>query len=159
MATDREDIRVLVVLLRTLRDWNQAQMATAVGIGNSEICRYERGSVVPPPAKLERLASAVGVPISLVNHVLLPTIHLARTASVVAPGAATTESCTRAPGAVSDAAAAALRDSLRSAVEATLTLFSTKLTETATDLDGGVFRTNSGPCVVPPHSPQQPPPH
>lgn len=83
MAGGEEDTRVLVVLLRTLRGWNQAQMAAAVGIGNSEICRYETGRVQPPPGKLERLAAAAGVPMRVVDQVLLPAIHLARMESAV----------------------------------------------------------------------------
>jgi transcriptional regulator with XRE-family HTH domain len=52
---------LLVVLLRALRHWPQAELARASGIQKSQISLYELWKVRPTEANLRRLAAAAGV--------------------------------------------------------------------------------------------------
>ncbi|MEO6192691.1 MAG: helix-turn-helix transcriptional regulator [Thermoanaerobaculia bacterium] len=74
-----EDLRLLVPFLRSLRAWDQKELATAAGLSASVISRYESGEVVPSRPALERIAGAVGLPLRMMNRVLI-SIHSARAA-------------------------------------------------------------------------------
>jgi transcriptional regulator with XRE-family HTH domain len=78
---DREDLKLLVRVLRELRNWDQAELAAAAGVDASSISHYETGRTVPPRRTLERLAAAVGLPMSFVETCLLPTLSAARDAA------------------------------------------------------------------------------
>jgi transcriptional regulator with XRE-family HTH domain len=80
VGADPEDVRLLVRFLRTLRDCDQAEMAAAAGIDHSSLSRYETGRIVPSRAVLEQLIAAAGLPVSVVDSVLLPAIQAVRTA-------------------------------------------------------------------------------
>jgi transcriptional regulator with XRE-family HTH domain len=80
---DPQDLKLLVRVLRELREWDQAEMAAAAGVDVSSISHYETGRTVPPRRTLERLAAAVGLPMSFVESCLLPMLSAAR--DVTAP--------------------------------------------------------------------------
>ena len=81
-----EDLKLLVRVLRELREWDQAEMAAAAGVDVSSISHYETGRTVPPRRTLERLAAAVDLQMSFVESCLLPMLSTAR--AVPAPFAA-----------------------------------------------------------------------
>jgi transcriptional regulator with XRE-family HTH domain len=80
---DPEAVRLLVRFLRILRDCDQAEMATAAGIDHSSLSRYETGRTVPSRAVLEQLIATAGLPVSVVDSVLLPAIQAVRTARLL----------------------------------------------------------------------------
>ncbi|WP_233606217.1 helix-turn-helix transcriptional regulator [Micromonospora sp. Llam0] len=47
--------------LRERRGWSQTQLATASGMTQSAVARFEAGGTVPTLVVLERLAAALGV--------------------------------------------------------------------------------------------------
>jgi ribosome-binding protein aMBF1 (putative translation factor) len=47
--------------LRELRGWSQTQLATASGMTQSAVARFEAGGTVPTLVVLDRLATALGV--------------------------------------------------------------------------------------------------
>jgi transcriptional regulator with XRE-family HTH domain len=75
---ERDDVAVLVAILRALRGSGQAEMAAAAGIHASTVSRYEEGKTAPSRGNLEALASAAGLPMWAVDGVWLPAIALAR---------------------------------------------------------------------------------
>jgi transcriptional regulator with XRE-family HTH domain len=83
---DPEDVKLLVRVLRLLRSWDQVEFAKAAGVDASSISHYETGRTVPSRRTLERLAGAVGLPISFVELSLLPVLSAARTVSAPFPG-------------------------------------------------------------------------
>jgi transcriptional regulator with XRE-family HTH domain len=83
---DPADLKLLVRVLRELREWDQAEMAAAAGVDVSSISHYETGRTVPPRRTLERLAAAVGLQMSFVETCLLPMLSAAR--AIAAPFAA-----------------------------------------------------------------------
>lgn len=68
-AKNRDDWGAVVALFRMLRGWSQTQLAKAAGMDKSRISRYESGDEVPRRATVERLATAAGVPIPLIEHI------------------------------------------------------------------------------------------
>jgi transcriptional regulator with XRE-family HTH domain len=76
------DVRVLVTLLRRLHGWSQMEMAVRAAVHRSSVCLYESGAQVPLPGTVEKLAGAAGVPMWVVDGVLLPAIALARESSL-----------------------------------------------------------------------------
>jgi transcriptional regulator with XRE-family HTH domain len=74
---DREVLRVLVQVLRALRNWDQSEMAAAAGVDGAAISRYEGGGRTPRRTTLERLAAAVGLPLLAVETILVPAIRQA----------------------------------------------------------------------------------
>ena len=72
-----EELKLLVRLLRGLRDWEQVELAAAAGMEESSICHYETGKTVPPRKTLERLVAAVGLPMPYVDGCLLPALKTA----------------------------------------------------------------------------------
>lgn len=77
-----QDLRLLVRILRGLRDWSQDEMAVAADLDPSSISRYESGRMVPPPRTIGRLAEAAGVPMSVLEACLLPALQATRKAMV-----------------------------------------------------------------------------
>ena len=81
-----QDLRLLVRILRGLRDWSQDEMAVAANLDPSSISRYESGRMVPPPKTIERLAKAAGVPMSVIEACLLPALQATRKSmSMISP--------------------------------------------------------------------------
>ncbi len=76
--TSQEDLKLLVQLIRRLRGWDQLDLGTEAGLDESTISRYERGRLTPRPPTLERLAAAAGVPMWLLDTVLLPVLRMAQ---------------------------------------------------------------------------------
>ena len=65
-----------VRLLRWLAGgWTQAELAAASGVGESSICRYERGQQTPSPGTFESLCDAAKVPYAVVEAVLRPALR------------------------------------------------------------------------------------
>lgn len=54
---------LLVTLLRSLRHWTTEELANASGVQRSQISAYGLGLVTPRHGTMERLASAVGIPL------------------------------------------------------------------------------------------------
>lgn len=53
---------LLLVLLRSLKHWSQAEMSRASGIQKSQISLYELGVILPSEVTLRRLVAAAGLP-------------------------------------------------------------------------------------------------
>ena len=83
--TAPEDLRLLVRILRGLRNWSQKELAEAAGLDSSSISRYESGRMVPPLKTVERLAETVGLSMAIVGMCLLPALKAARLAMTL-PG-------------------------------------------------------------------------
>ncbi|ASR33719.1 hypothetical protein BAY61_00515 [Prauserella marina] len=60
--------------LRTLRGWTQARLASAAGMTQPAIARFEAGATVPTIPVLERLAGALGAEL-FVDLMLLPPVQ------------------------------------------------------------------------------------
>jgi transcriptional regulator with XRE-family HTH domain len=88
VGAEREDLRLLVLLLRAFQGGNQAEAAGAAGLDRAALCRYEAGQVLPSRPTLERLARAAGIPTAVLDALLLPAVQSVRTARV-ATGSAT----------------------------------------------------------------------
>ena len=78
-------LALLVQFLRSLRGWTQAELAEAVGLDPSTICRYEQGDSKPRRKNLERIAAAVGVSMPLVDACFLPAMEAACAAASLGP--------------------------------------------------------------------------
>jgi transcriptional regulator with XRE-family HTH domain len=78
------DSAIAIVVLRSLRGWDQAGLAQATGLSVSSISRYENGKSVPPRRTFERIVAAVGVPIPMADR-LLAWIRSARAALAGSP--------------------------------------------------------------------------
>jgi transcriptional regulator with XRE-family HTH domain len=79
-----EDLSVAVSFLRSLRGWNQRELAEAAGVDKALISLYEQGKKAPSKRTLERLVAAVGLPFSLFEDTL-PFIRLVRSSLEGAP--------------------------------------------------------------------------
>lgn len=116
---NREVQRVLVKILRALRNWDQSELAAAAGVDAAAISRYESGDTTPRRATVERLAVAGGLPMLAVDTILVPAIRQALTllresAKRTSAGASTG----RATEAEGDAALeSALHEAVASALE------------------------------------------
>jgi transcriptional regulator with XRE-family HTH domain len=115
----REELSVLVHVLRALRLWDKSELAAAAGLDPAAITRYESGSNLPRVATLERLAAAVGLPTGSVETVLVPVVRLLLALSAPTPGSDTAIELSGAlgeRGASSRALTAALADAAASAL-------------------------------------------
>ncbi len=74
-----ENTRMVVIFLRLLRGWSQAELAEAVGLSASAIWRYENEDVGNPGKTLEEIAVAVGLPPRMLDR-LFVWVAAARTA-------------------------------------------------------------------------------
>jgi transcriptional regulator with XRE-family HTH domain len=70
--------RLALVLLRSSRLWDQAELARAARIAPSQLSVYERGERATPREVLERAAEAAGFPVYLLDT-LLQTLRSFRT--------------------------------------------------------------------------------
>jgi transcriptional regulator with XRE-family HTH domain len=70
--------RLALVLLRSSRLWDQAELARAARIAPSQLSVYERGERATPRDVLERAAEAAGFPVYLLDT-LLSTLRSFRT--------------------------------------------------------------------------------
>lgn len=77
MKTGPEDnlVRVLVRVLRALRSWDQTALGRAAGHDSAKISMYESGARRPRRRTIERLTAAVGLPMPVVDTVLLPILR------------------------------------------------------------------------------------
>lgn len=80
---DPEDLKLLIRVLRGLRQWDQSTLAEAAGMDPSSVSHYETGRTVPPRKSVEALAAAVGVPMSYVEGTLLPALAAGRGAAAL----------------------------------------------------------------------------
>ena len=80
MQQTAEDLKLLVKLLRHLRNWTQAELAQAAGLHKGTIRRYEDAASTRTPDRraLAQLSRAASVPMWANDGVLLPAIALAR---------------------------------------------------------------------------------
>jgi transcriptional regulator with XRE-family HTH domain len=65
-----KDARLAIILLRSLKEWDQAELARASGIAPSQLSVYERGGRAVPRYVLERVAAAVGFPSPMLEPLL-----------------------------------------------------------------------------------------
>ena len=82
----REELSVLVHILRALRLWDKSELAAAAGLDPAAITRYESGTNLPRVSTLERLAAAAGLPVGTVETVLVPVVRLLLALSAPTPG-------------------------------------------------------------------------
>lgn len=74
-----EDVKVAIVLLRSLKGWSQARLAAELGMSASTVSRWEKGETVPPDKLWDQLVMTVGLPPVWVDRMLV-LIHGSRTA-------------------------------------------------------------------------------
>lgn len=72
------DLRLLIIVLRATRGWNQAELAKASGVDKASISDYEQGIRAPSRRTLERILAVAGMPFSELERVLplLRTLRL-----------------------------------------------------------------------------------
>ncbi len=85
---DPQDLRLVIILLRELKDWDQSDLVRGTGIDPSSLSRYEAAKKTPSPKTLARVAAAVDVPYAFAEE-LIPLCRGLRLAyeRVVARGA------------------------------------------------------------------------
>src|SRR5262245_28199091 len=81
---DQADWAIAIVVLRTLRGWDQVDLAEAAGLSPSSISLYETGKSIPPGRTFARIVAAVGVPLPMVDR-LFAWIRSARAAVAGSP--------------------------------------------------------------------------
>ena len=64
-APDRQPKKT-IRQLRQERGWSQLELAVRIGVSQSNITRWERGTVVPQRGHLLSLARAFGVPVAAI---------------------------------------------------------------------------------------------
>jgi transcriptional regulator with XRE-family HTH domain len=81
------DLRLLLILLRGVKGWNQADLAKAARVDRASISDYERGIRAPSRKTLERILEAGGVPYSKLDQILplLRALRVVAEASPMAP--------------------------------------------------------------------------
>ena len=87
-AARQVEDRIIITLLRRLRGWNQAEMASRAGLHKSSLSSFEKGRTVPSRAALEKLAAAVGVPMWLIDGALAPVVAVLQQAALAPAQAA-----------------------------------------------------------------------
>jgi transcriptional regulator with XRE-family HTH domain len=80
----RDEIQLLVRILRAFLGASQEEMALAASVERSSISRYETGDLTPSPANLERLVTAARLSTHFVETLLLPVIRLAKSGAMPA---------------------------------------------------------------------------
>jgi transcriptional regulator with XRE-family HTH domain len=75
-SSPRTDTGLLVLLLRSLHGWSQAELASAMGVDLKTIQRYETGESSPSAERMGKLCAAVGLPLPLAQQGLLPMLRL-----------------------------------------------------------------------------------
>ena len=66
-----EDVRVAIVLLRSLKGWSQARLAAELGMSASTVSRWEKGETVPPDKLWDQIVMPVGLPPVWVDRMLV----------------------------------------------------------------------------------------
>jgi hypothetical protein len=66
-----EDVRVAIVLLRSLKGWSQARLAAELGMSASAVSRWEKGETVPPDKLWDQVVMTVGLPPVWVDRMLV----------------------------------------------------------------------------------------
>lgn len=64
------DLRLLLILLRGVKGWNQADLAKAARVDRASISDYERGVRAPSRKTLERILDAAGIPYAKLDQVM-----------------------------------------------------------------------------------------
>jgi transcriptional regulator with XRE-family HTH domain len=67
---DEKDARLALILLRSLKEWDQAELAQAARIAPSQISVYEMGRRAVPRDVLERVAAVADFPSPLLDPLL-----------------------------------------------------------------------------------------
>jgi transcriptional regulator with XRE-family HTH domain len=111
-AEEAAVLGLLVVLLRSLRRWSQAELARASGVNKGQISLYELWKCVPEASTLRRLAAAVGVPWHEARKALPALRALYRLATRQAGRRRPVPSAKRMAAAVGRASAAAFRQTV-----------------------------------------------
>lgn len=62
-----EDVGVVIHVLRVIRDLSQGELAEASGVRNSSISNYERRKSTPKLETLQKLASGLDLPLSMLE--------------------------------------------------------------------------------------------
>lgn len=75
---DPQDTKILLRLLRSLRDWSLDDLAAAAGVDPRLLARYEDGLDAPSQEVLERIGEGAGVPGAYVDAILLPMVRMLR---------------------------------------------------------------------------------
>ncbi len=57
-----ENLKVAIILLRTLKGWSRVRLARELGMSVSSISRYETGEIVPPEKVWDQIVRVLGVP-------------------------------------------------------------------------------------------------
>ncbi len=82
-----EDVKMVVIFLRLLRGWTQAELAEAAGLSLSAVWRYENEDLVDSEPVLEEIALAVGLPSRMLDRVFTwVAAARAAVASAIDPG-------------------------------------------------------------------------
>jgi transcriptional regulator with XRE-family HTH domain len=104
---DPADFGLLVGILRSIRHWTQAELATAAGVDRASISDYERGLKTPSRKTLEKIVAAVGVPFARVERLLpiLRSLRLSREEAVGAAGGNAAAPAPEGPAALAQAVA------------------------------------------------------
>jgi len=58
----QERIGRRIARAREAKHWSQRQLGDAIGVGETQISRYENGRIAPKRRRLEAIANALGVP-------------------------------------------------------------------------------------------------
>ena len=74
---DPADLGMVILVLRSIPRWTQAELAKAARVDRASISDYEQGLKAPSRKTLERIVAAVGVPFSRVER-LLPALRALR---------------------------------------------------------------------------------
>ena len=64
------EARLAMILMRSIRSWDQAELARVARIAPSQISVYDRGERAIPREALERMAVAAGLPLPLLDPLL-----------------------------------------------------------------------------------------
>lgn len=76
-AGNPADLRLLIILLRVIRGWNQAELAKAARVDRASISDYEQGRRAPSQKTLERIMTAAGMPYSELER-MMPSLRTLR---------------------------------------------------------------------------------
>ena len=67
---DPADVRLVVIFLRSLASWNQAELAAATGIDKGLISDYEKGVRAPSQKNLGKIATRTGLSLDLARQLI-----------------------------------------------------------------------------------------
>jgi DNA-binding XRE family transcriptional regulator len=64
----RDEIGVVLLIMRCARSWSQEELARSSGIRSTSISNYERGHTVPVVKEVLRLVVAMGYPVAALDY-------------------------------------------------------------------------------------------